>query len=49
MPVCPMRLCQLEEGNMHQLLTRYTAVIKMEAAIQVFVEMRTLASLSHRG
>lgn len=49
MPVCPVRLCQLEEGNMHQLLTRYTAVIKTEAAVQVFVEMHTLASLGHRG
>lgn len=37
------------EGNTHELLTGYTAVIKTEAAIQVFVEMHTLASLGHRG
>lgn len=49
MPVCPVRPCQLEERDTHRLLTRHTAVIKAEAAIQVFVETHTLASPGHRG
>lgn len=48
MPVCPVRPCQLEERDTHRLLTRHTAVIKAEAAIQVFVETHTLASPGQR-
>lgn len=47
--MCSVRPCQLEEGDTHRLLTRYTAIIKAEAASQVFVETHTLASPGHRG
>lgn len=46
---CALSPCELDGGSRHQLLTSYSAVIKTETAIQVFVETRALASLGPRG